>query len=78
MPLYRARTISGLRKVFGEVYPNKVRVLSVGADIADMMVNPQEERWEEYSVEFCAGTHLTNTKQAEGFAILGEHLLCVA
>ena len=67
-----AKTISGLRAVFGEVYPDPVRVVSVGPTIDELLANPGSEEWTKYSIEFCGGTHLANTSQAEGFVLLEE------
>jgi len=64
--------VGALRAVFGEVYPDPVRVVSVGADIAEVMANPQEAKWYDYSVEFCGGTHLKHTGEAGSFVLLGE------
>lgn len=72
-PLADAEKISSLRAVFGEKYPDPVRVVSVAdAKIPEMLANPQDSQWNEYSVEFCGGTHLTNTKEAEAFALMSE------
>jgi alanyl-tRNA synthetase len=72
-PLADAEKISALRAVFGEKYPDPVRVVAVSkSNITDMLANPQDPAWKEYSVEFCGGTHLTNTKEAEAFALLSE------
>ena len=72
-PLADASKISALRAVFGEKYPDPVRVVSVAnATIPEMLANPQDSTWNEYSVEFCGGTHLTNTKEAEAFVLLSE------
>ena len=72
-PLEAAQKISSLRAVFGEKYPDPVRVVSVAPfKIDDMLQNPQDATWNEYSVEFCGGTHLSNTKEAEAFVILNE------
>jgi alanyl-tRNA synthetase len=57
LPLEEAKSIDGIRAVFGEVYPDPVRVVSVGNDT---------------SVEFCGGTHIANTKEAEAFAVVEE------
>jgi len=57
MPLKEATEIPGVRAVFGEVYPDPVRVVTVGDDA---------------SVEFCGGTHLANTAEAEAFVLLEE------
>jgi alanyl-tRNA synthetase len=57
MPLEEAQAIDGVRAVFGEVYPDPVRVVSIGDDT---------------SIEFCGGTHVDNTAEAEAFAIVEE------
>jgi alanyl-tRNA synthetase len=72
-PLESAQKISSLRAVFGEAYPDPVRVVSVGAaSVQEMLANPQDSTWNEFSVEFCGGTHLTNTKEAQAFVLLSE------
>ena len=72
VPLTEAKEITALRSVFGEKYPDPVRVISVGADVQALMADPKNDKWRGYSVEFCGGTHLTNTKQAELFVIAEE------
>jgi len=57
MPLAEAKAIPGVRAMFGEVYPDPVRVVTVGDDC---------------SVEFCGGTHISNTAEAEGFVLTEE------
>lgn len=72
-PLGDAEKISSLRAVFGEKYPDPVRVVAIAhSPITDMLANPSDDAWKEYSVEFCGGTHLTNTSQADAFALLSE------
>ena len=72
-PLEDAQKISSLRAVFGEVYPDPVRVVAVSpAPISQMLGNPQDAQWNSYSVEFCGGTHLKNTSEAQGFVLLSE------
>jgi alanyl-tRNA synthetase len=72
-PLDGAQKISSLRAVFGEVYPDPVRVVAVSPiPITFMLGNPQDSQWNAYSVEFCGGTHLKNTSEAEGFVLLSE------
>jgi alanyl-tRNA synthetase len=59
MALDAARQIAGVRAVFGEKYPDPVRVITVG-DGSDA------------SVEFCGGTHLSRSSQAGLFKIIAE------
>eukprot|EP00639_Heterosigma_akashiwo_P035540 CAMPEP_0194722734 /NCGR_PEP_ID=MMETSP0296-20130528/13810_1 /TAXON_ID=39354 /ORGANISM="Heterosigma akashiwo, Strain CCMP2393" /LENGTH=780 /DNA_ID=CAMNT_0039625847 /DNA_START=273 /DNA_END=2612 /DNA_ORIENTATION=+ len=72
VPLEEARAISGLRAVFGEVYPDPVRVVSVGNEVGAMTADPANAAWAAASVEFCGGTHLANTAEACAFAIVEE------
>lgn len=57
MPLAEAQAIEGVRAVFGEVYPDPVRVIQVGDD---------------FSIEFCGGTHMSNTAEAEAIVLVEE------
>jgi alanyl-tRNA synthetase len=57
MPLADAKAVPGVRAMFGEVYPDPVRVVIVGDDC---------------SVEFCGGTHISNTAEAEAFVLTEE------
>nr|CCA14233.1 unnamed protein product [Albugo laibachii Nc14] len=67
-----ARRIQGLRAVFGETYPDTVRVVSIGQMIDPMLKDPENSTWSNFSVEFCGGTHLENTKQARKFVLYEE------
>lgn len=67
VPLAEAKAICSLRSVFGERYPDPVRVLSVGVDVKDLISNPDNSEWYKYSVEFCGGTHLSNTNEVSSF-----------
>jgi alanyl-tRNA synthetase/REP element-mobilizing transposase RayT len=75
-----ARKINTLRAVFGEKYPDRVRVVSIGAPIGDeenptastLLGSPDDPRWMDYSVEFCGGTHVKRTSEIEAFALVSE------
>ena len=72
VPLRDAMSVYGLRAVFGEVYPDPVRVVSVGKKVSELIASPSNEEWGLFSVEFCGGTHLSNTREAAGFVITEE------
>jgi alanyl-tRNA synthetase len=64
--------MNGLRAVFGEVYPDPVRVVAIGARIKDLLANPTNPAWRSASLEFCGGTHVSNTKEICAFALTSE------
>lgn len=72
VPLAEAKGINCLRAVFGEVYPDPVRVVSVGKPVGELLEDPQGDSNWEYPVEFCGGTHLSDTVQATEFALISE------
>jgi alanyl-tRNA synthetase len=71
-PQEQALKINGLRAVFGEKYPPRVRVVSIGAPVADLLADPGNAKWRNYSIEFCGGTHLKSSEQAGSFVITAE------
>ncbi len=74
-PLSVAKAIQGLRAVFDETYPDPVRVVSVGKPIEDLIADPNGPSAFDYSVEFCGGTHLTNSAHMEKMVITSEEAI---
>eukprot|EP00210_Caulerpa_lentillifera_P006221 g5942.t1 len=72
VPLTEAQKINSLRAVFGESYPDPVRVVSIGKPVEDLVASPLLKENLKYSIEFCGGTHLKNTSEAGAFVILSE------
>ena len=72
VPLEQAMKINTLRAVFGEKYPNPVRVVSIGQPVQPMLKDPENPAWLAHSVEFCAGTHVGTLKEAEAFVLCKE------
>jgi alanyl-tRNA synthetase len=72
VPLASAKEITTLRAVFGETYPDPVRVVSVGKSVEDLLADPTNPEWMQYSVELCGGTHMTNTSDAQAFVVAEE------
>ncbi len=66
VPLADARKIPGVRAVFGEKYPDPVRVMVIGTD------DPLADADADVSAEFCGGTHLDRTSQVGMFKIFSE------
>ncbi|KAF4394768.1 hypothetical protein F8388_015674 [Cannabis sativa] len=67
-----AKRINSLRAVFGEVYPDPVRVVAIGKKVDDLLADPENDEWSSISAELCGGTHISNTKEAKAFALLSE------
>ncbi len=65
MPLAEAKSLPGVRAVFGEKYPDPVRVVMVGTD------NPAHLT-ADMSVEFCGGTHVPRTGTIGLFKLVSQ------
>uniref|UniRef100_A0A1D1Y3G5 Alanine--tRNA ligase n=1 Tax=Anthurium amnicola TaxID=1678845 RepID=A0A1D1Y3G5_9ARAE len=70
--LTAAKSVVGLRAVFGEVYPDPVRVVSIGRRVEELLLDPNNKEWLSISTELCGGTHISNTREAKAFALLSE------
>uniref|UniRef100_A0A4W4HSH6 Alanine--tRNA ligase n=1 Tax=Electrophorus electricus TaxID=8005 RepID=A0A4W4HSH6_ELEEL len=68
VPLARANEIAGLRTV-DEVYPDPVRVVSVGLPVSELLHDHTPRR---VSVELCCGTHLLRTGGIRHLVITSE------
>lgn len=68
----KALAINGLRAVFGEKYPPKVRVVSIGVPVDELLAAPDDARWPQYSIEFCGGVHLDRLNDASDFVFITE------
>eukprot|EP00659_Diplonema_papillatum_P009312 gene9312-14435_t len=75
VPLDQASQIQGIRKMFGEKYPDPVRVVSIGKDVDELLADPANPDWKKYSVEFCGGTHLESLSDIQVATIVGEEAL---
>ena len=73
VPLGTAREINGLRAVFGETYPDPVRVVSVGVEVEELLQDVKNEKWGKVSIEFCGGTHVKTTGEIKELVILEEN-----
>ena len=65
LPLSVAKEIPGVRAMFGEKYPDPVRVVLVGPE------SPEKASHDD-SVEFCGGTHVSNTATIGYFKIQNQ------
>jgi alanyl-tRNA synthetase len=70
-PLFLAKGITGVRAVFGETYPDPVRVVSIGQPVQTLLENPKAD-WHTYSVEFCGGVHVNSTREINQFVVVSE------
>lgn len=65
MPLAEAKKLPGVRAVFGEKYPDPVRVLMIGPE-------KPEQATLDNSIEFCGGTHVPRTGLIGYFKITAQ------
>jgi len=72
VPLQTAQSIYAVRAVFGETYPDPVRVVSIGHPVEDLLNDPQNPKWHGISIEFCGGTHVAKTSDIKDFVIVEE------
>ncbi|KAI9281860.1 alanyl-tRNA synthetase [Sporodiniella umbellata] len=72
VPLAVAKAIHGLRAVFGETYPDPVRVVSIGYDVDEVTQDVSNPQWKTTSIEFCGGTHVNSTGDIKHFVIIEE------
>ncbi|PWN22402.1 hypothetical protein BCV69DRAFT_276352 [Microstroma glucosiphilum] len=72
MDLESAKSIPGLRAVFGESYPDPVRVVVIGFDPNEIETDLTNSKWASTSIEFCGGTHVAKTGDIGDFAIVEE------
>lgn len=73
VPLDLAKSISSVRAVFGETYPDPVRVVSIGTPVDDLLKDPESAQWKNFSIEFCGGTHVAKTSDIKFYIILEEN-----
>lgn len=73
VPLAHTAHIPGLRSL-DEVYPDPVRVVSVGVPVAQALA-PASHAALQTSVELCCGTHLLSTGAVGDLVIIGDRQL---
>jgi len=72
VPLDVALSINGVRAVFGEKYPDPVRMVCCGVAVEKLRKDPAKAEWREFPIELCGGTHCKSTGEIECFAIVSE------
>ncbi|KAG2336274.1 hypothetical protein BDR05DRAFT_1006020 [Suillus weaverae] len=72
LDLMTAHKISGLRAVFGEAYPDPVRVVVLTYDVDEVAKDINNPKWRSTSVEICGGTHVAKTGDIKDFVITEE------
>jgi alanyl-tRNA synthetase len=72
VPYATAKEITGLRAVFGETYPDPVRVVSIGVDVDEILKDVNNPELNKISIEFCGGTHVRSTGDIKELVIIEE------
>ncbi|CDJ65254.1 alanyl-tRNA synthetase, putative [Eimeria necatrix] len=74
LPLKTAMELPALCAVFGEAYPDPVRVVTIGPDTKELQKIQETQGADKVSssVELCGGTHLSNAAQLEDFVVISE------
>ncbi|RPD74749.1 hypothetical protein L226DRAFT_545685 [Lentinus tigrinus ALCF2SS1-7] len=67
-----AQKIYSLRAVFGESYPDPVRVVSLEYDVDDIVKDLENPKWRKTSIELCGGTHVARTGEIKDFIVTEE------
>ncbi|KAF9653789.1 hypothetical protein BDM02DRAFT_3152774 [Thelephora ganbajun] len=70
--LKTAHNVPGVRAVFGEAYPDPVRVVTLEYEVEEILKDIENVKWRSTSVEFCGGTHVAKTGDIKDFVILEE------
>lgn len=71
LPLNSALQLPGLRTI-DEVYPDPVRVVSVGLSTSDLLQTQDQDQGLPTSVELCCGTHVTRSSDLEDVVVVSE------
>lgn len=72
LSLHLSQKIAGVRAVFGEAYPDPVRVVSLEYDVDEIAQDIENPKWRSTSIEFCGGTHVARTGDIKDFVITEE------
>lgn len=75
VPLRVAMEIFSLRCMFDEKYPDPVKVVCIGVSVEELLKDPKNQRWKEYSIELCGGTHLQSLNEVKHAVIISEDAL---
>jgi len=59
LDMQTAQKIPGLRAVFGESYPDPVRVVTLEYDADEIAKDIENPKWRGISIEFCGGTQVS-------------------